>query len=66
MEEKSGWTVPKQEVTEVVREAWMWESGKDEYVHTDVGPETGYWWGTEFRRMGGYDFPGQIATSDGS
>jgi hypothetical protein len=36
----SGWTVPKQEVTEAVWEVWMWESGKDEYVRTDVGPET--------------------------
>ena len=35
----AGWTVPKQEVSEVVRESWMWESGKDEYVHTSVGPQ---------------------------
>ena len=62
----SGWTDPKQEVTEVVRESWMWESGKDECVHTNPGPETVYWLGTEFSRMGGYDFPGQITTSDGS
>jgi hypothetical protein len=38
----SGWTVPKQEVTEAVWEVWMWESGKDECVLTDVGPETAY------------------------
>jgi hypothetical protein len=44
----------------------MWELGKDECVHTDAGPETAYWWGTEFSRMGGYDFPGQISTRDGS
>jgi hypothetical protein len=31
-----------------------------------AGPETTYWWGTEFSRMGGYNFPGQIAASDGS
>ncbi len=29
----------KHEVTEAVREEWMWESGKDECVHTDPGPE---------------------------
>ena len=62
----SGWTAPKQEVTEAVREDWMWELGKDECVHTDAGPETSYWRGTEFGRMGGYDFPGQIAGTDGS
>jgi hypothetical protein len=44
----------------------MWESGKDECARTDAGPEAGYWRGTEFSRMGGYDFPGQIAASDGS
>jgi hypothetical protein len=44
----------------------MWELGKDESVRTDAGPESAYWRGTEFSRMGGYDFPGQIATSDGS
>jgi ribonuclease HI len=44
----------------------MWESGKDECVRTDAGPETAYWRGTEFSRMGGYDFPGHIAASDGS
>ena len=44
----------------------MWELGKNECVHTDTGPEAAYWWGTEFSRMGGYDFPGQIAASDGS
>jgi hypothetical protein len=44
----------------------MWELGKDECVHTDVGPEAAYWWETEFSRMGGYDFPGQIAASDES
>ena len=44
----------------------MWELGKDECVRTDVGPEAAYWRGTEFSRMGGYDFPGQIAASDGS
>ncbi len=32
----------KQEVTEAVREEWMWESGKDECVHTDPGPEAAY------------------------
>jgi ribonuclease HI len=62
----SGWTAPKQEVTETVREAWMWESGKDECIQTDAGPEATYCRGTEFIRMGGYDFPGQIAASDGS
>jgi hypothetical protein len=62
----SGWTAPKQEVTEAVREAWMWESGKDECVLTDAGPEAGYWRGTEYSRMGDYDFQGQIAASDGS
>jgi hypothetical protein len=62
----SGWTAPKQEVTESVRETWMWELGKDECVRTDAGPETAYWWGTEFIRMGGYDFLGQITTNDGS
>ena len=44
----------------------MWELGKDECVRTDAGPEAAYWRGTEFSRMGGYDFPGQIAASDGS
>jgi hypothetical protein len=48
-----GWTAPKKEV-------------KDECVRTDAGPEAAYWRGTEFSRMGGYDFPGQIAASDGS
>ena len=62
----SGWTAPKQEVAEAVREAWMWESGKDECVRTSAGPEAAYWRGTEFSRMGGYDFPGQIAERDGS
>ena len=62
----AGWTVPKQEVTEAVRETWMWESGKDECVHTSEGPETAYRRGTEFSRMGCYDFPGQIAGHDGS
>ena len=65
----SDWTVPKQEVAEVVRETWppiLCESGKDEYVRTNTGPETAYCRGTEFSRMGGYDFPGQIASSDGS
>ena len=62
----SGWTAPKQEVAEAVREAWMCESKKDECVRTSVGPEATYWWGTEFSRMGGYDFPGQIATIVGS
>jgi hypothetical protein len=42
------------------------QSGNDECVHTDTGPETTYCRGTEFNSMGGYDFPGQIATSDGS
>jgi ribonuclease HI len=32
----SGWTVPKQEVTEAVRESWMWELGKNECVRTDA------------------------------
>ncbi len=65
----SDWTVPKQEVAEAVRETWppiLCESGKDEYVRTNTGPETAYWRGTEFSRMGGYDFPGQIVSSDGS
>jgi hypothetical protein len=62
----SGWTAPKQEVAEAVCEVWMWESGKDECVRTSAGPEATYWWGTKFSRMGGYDFPGQIAGSDGS
>ena len=62
----SGWTTPKQEVTETVRETWMWESGKYECVRTEAGPEAAYWRGTEFSRMGGYDFPGQIAATDGS
>jgi ribonuclease HI len=62
----SCWTAPKQAVTEAVREAWMRESGKDECIRTDAGPEAAYWRGTEFNRMGGYDFPGQIAASDGS
>jgi hypothetical protein len=44
----------------------MWESGKDECVRTDTETETAYWWGSEFTRMGGYDFPGQITASDGS
>ena len=44
----------------------MWESGKDECVHTIDGPEVTYWRGTEFTRMGDYDFPGQITGSDGS
>ncbi len=35
-----------------MREVWMWESGKDECVRTDVGP--------------GYDFPGRIEARDGS
>ncbi len=51
---------------EAVREVWMWELGKDECVHTDAGPEASYWRGTEFSRMGGYDFPGQIAAGYGS
>ena len=62
----SGWTAPNQEVVDVVREAWMCESGKDECVRASAGPETAYWRGTEFSRMGGYNFPGQIAASDGS
>jgi hypothetical protein len=62
----SGWTAPKQEATEAVRESWMWESGKDECVRTNAGPEAAYSRGTEFSRMVGYDFPGQIAASDGS
>ena len=62
----SGWTAPKQEVMETVSEAWMWESGKDECIRTDTGPEASYYRGTEFIRMGGYDFPGQIVASDGS
>ncbi len=52
-----------QEVTEAVREAWMWESGKDECVRTDAGPEAAYWPGKEFSRMGGYDFPGRTNSS---
>ena len=59
-------TSPKQEVTEVVRETWMCESGKDECVRTSAGSESAYCRGTEFSRMGGYDFPGQIAAIDGS
>jgi ribonuclease HI len=62
----SGWTAPNQEVVDVVREAWMCESGKDECARASAGPETAYWRGTEFSRMGGYNFPGQIAASDGS
>ena len=62
----SGWTAPKQEVAEAVREAWMWESGKVECVRTSAGPKAAYFRGTEFSIMGGYDFPGQIAASDGS
>jgi hypothetical protein len=31
-----------------------------------AGPETAYWRGTEFSRMGGYDFQRQIAASAGS
>jgi hypothetical protein len=62
----SGWTAPKQEVTEEVRESWMWEFGKDECVRTDAGPEAAYWRGMEFSRMGGYNFPGQIVAIDGS
>ena len=46
----SGWTAPKQGVVDVVREAWMCESGKDECVRVSEGPETVYWWGTEFGR----------------
>ncbi len=38
----SGWTVPKQEVTESVLEVWMWELGKDECVRTEAGSETVY------------------------
>jgi hypothetical protein len=62
----SGWIAPKQDVAEAVREAWVGELGKDECIRTSVGSETAYWRGTEFSRMGGYDFPGQIAVSDGS
>ena len=62
----SGWTAPKQNVAEAVREAWMGGSGKDECIRASVGPEAAYWRGTEFSRMGGHDFPGQIAVSDGS
>ena len=61
----SGWTSPKQEVVDTVRESWMCESGKDECARDSAGPETAYWWGTEFSRMGGYNFPGQIEASDG-
>ncbi len=53
-------------VVDVVREVWMCESGKDECVRASAGPETAYWRGTEFSRMGGYNFPGQIAAGDGS
>ena len=64
----SDWTAPqtKQKVAETVRETWMCESGKDEYVRTNAGSETAYCRGTEFSRMGGYGFHGQIAVSDGS
>ncbi len=44
---------------------WICESGKDECVDTSPGPETACCRGTEFSRMGGYDFPGQISASDG-
>ena len=44
----------------------MCESGKDECVRASAGSETTYWRETEFSRMGGYNFPGQITTSDGS
>ena len=40
--------------------------GIDECVHTDAGRETSYSRGTAFSKMCGYDFPGQIAGSDGS
>ncbi len=40
--------------------------GIDECVHTDEGREAAYSRGTTFSKMGGYDFPGQIAGSDGS
>jgi hypothetical protein len=49
-------------VTEEVREVWLWESGNDKGVRTDPGPETAYWRGTEFSRMGGYD----LTANDGS
>ena len=62
----SDWTAPKQEGAESVRETWMCESGKDECVRTSAGSKTAYWRGTEFSRIGGYDFPGQITSSDGS
>ena len=39
---------------------------KDECARASAGPETAYWRGTEFSRMGGYNFPGQIAARDGS
>jgi hypothetical protein len=42
--------------------SWLWESGNDNGVRTDPGPETTYWRGTEFSRMGGYD----LASNDGS
>ncbi len=38
----SGWTTPKQEVVETVREVWMCESGKDECVCASPGTETTY------------------------
>jgi hypothetical protein len=41
----SGWTAPNQEVVEAVREAWIWNSGKDECVCTSAGPEAAYWRG---------------------
>ena len=63
----SGWTVQNLCRTKWV---WMWELVKEECVRTSVGPEVAYWCGSEFTResirMGGYDFPGQIAGSDGS
>jgi hypothetical protein len=44
----------------------MWDSGKDECIRTDVGQEVEYCRGTEFSRMGGYHFPGEIVANDGS
>jgi hypothetical protein len=44
----------------------MGGSGKDDCTHTNTGPVTTHLWGTEFSRMGGYNFPGQISASDGS
>ncbi len=63
-----GWgTIPDDDqVNQRLKEAWEHDDRKDELKVDLQGLERNFWLGTEARRLGCYNFPGETWAGDGS